>query len=137
MRTPDPQIRSLVLYPAELRALRGPTPRPIAAPELRSDRATHRPLDLSDLQDAGPDAGRELKLRFIGDVAALIAEILDGALGSEAVAGVLVVAVALDPKRLAVLRARRRRSQGCRKDEYRSEERRVGKECRSRWSPYH
>ena len=22
-------------------------------------------------------------------------------------------------------------------DEYRSEERRVGKECRSRWSPYH
>ena len=24
-----------------------------------------------------------------------------------------------------------------RKGEYRSEERRVGKECRSRWSPYH
>ena len=23
------------------------------------------------------------------------------------------------------------------KDEFRSEERRVGKECRSRWSPYH
>ena len=23
------------------------------------------------------------------------------------------------------------------KDGYRSEERRVGKECRSRWSPYH
>ena len=23
------------------------------------------------------------------------------------------------------------------KDDYRSEERRVGKECRSRWSPYH
>ena len=23
------------------------------------------------------------------------------------------------------------------KDNYRSEERRVGKECRSRWSPYH
>ena len=23
------------------------------------------------------------------------------------------------------------------KDKYRSEERRVGKECRSRWSPYH
>ena len=23
------------------------------------------------------------------------------------------------------------------KEEYRSEERRVGKECRSRWSPYH
>ena len=26
---------------------------------------------------------------------------------------------------------------GCSKDEIRSEERRVGKECRSRWSPYH
>ena len=25
----------------------------------------------------------------------------------------------------------------CEKNEYRSEERRVGKECRSRWSPYH
>ena len=25
----------------------------------------------------------------------------------------------------------------CRKDSHRSEERRVGKECRSRWSPYH
>ena len=24
-----------------------------------------------------------------------------------------------------------------RKESYRSEERRVGKECRSRWSPYH
>ena len=23
------------------------------------------------------------------------------------------------------------------RDDYRSEERRVGKECRSRWSPYH
>src|SRR3712207_9168801 len=26
---------------------------------------------------------------------------------------------------------------GCAKFKYRSEERRVGKECRSRWSPYH
>ena len=26
---------------------------------------------------------------------------------------------------------------GNEKDMYRSEERRVGKECRSRWSPYH
>ena len=25
----------------------------------------------------------------------------------------------------------------CRKEEFRSEERRVGQECRSRWSPYH
>ena len=31
--------------------------------------------------------------------------------------------------------ARRRRAAGARDD--RSEERRVGKECRSRWSPYH
>ena len=34
-----------------------------------------------------------------------------------------------------------RRKLGIRKDDYlvveRSEERRVGKECRSRWSPYH
>ena len=29
-----------------------------------------------------------------------------------------------------------KREQGC-KMENRSEERRVGKECRSRWSPYH
>ena len=26
---------------------------------------------------------------------------------------------------------------GAEEDQYRSEERRVGKECRSRWSPYH
>ena len=29
------------------------------------------------------------------------------------------------------------RAQPCRATEARSEERRVGKECRSRWSPYH
>ena len=29
------------------------------------------------------------------------------------------------------------RSQHCRDEAERSEERRVGKECRSRWSPYH
>ena len=28
-------------------------------------------------------------------------------------------------------------AENCRKDNLRSEERRVGKECRSRWSPYH
>src|ERR1039457_1394251 len=29
------------------------------------------------------------------------------------------------------------KKRGLRRPEYRSEERRVGKECRSRWSPYH
>ena len=29
------------------------------------------------------------------------------------------------------------RARGSRHEDYRSEERRVGKECRSRWSPYH
>ena len=30
-----------------------------------------------------------------------------------------------------------RRAESRRNEQYRSEERRVGKECRSRWSPYH
>ena len=34
-------------------------------------------------------------------------------------------------------RWRRQQVNGSLRDEIRSEERRVGKECRSRWSPYH
>src|SRR2546421_5648003 len=40
-------------------------------------------------------------------------------------------------KRVPRLLAERRRRRAARIAEQRSEERRVGKECRSRWSPYH
>src|SRR2546425_10429933 len=36
-----------------------------------------------------------------------------------------------------ILKAEEEIKQLPKRDEYRSEERRVGKECRSRWSPYH
>ena len=39
--------------------------------------------------------------------------------------------------RVLMRRAERRRAQGAGETPRRSEERRVGKECRSRWSPYH
>ena len=42
--------------------------------------------------------------------------------------------MALQPENAIALRSRRRYTQV---PEPRSEERRVGKECRSRWSPYH
>src|SRR2546427_4293526 len=46
----------------------------------------------------------------------------------------------LDPRRAAAddrARPHRRPRPGRRREVARSEERRVGKECRSRWSPYH
>ena len=51
-------------------------------------------------------------------------------------------AVALDPENLIALRhlgdiARMHGDLAGARDWFRSEERRVGKECRSRWSPYH
>src|SRR5207302_5962802 len=42
-----------------------------------------------------------------------------------------------DPTRAAADAAHARRAGGARPARARSEERRVGKECRSRWSPYH
>ena len=53
--------------------------------------------------------------------------VLAGAVLSVAVAAVFAVGVALPAARAADLRLVAERS----------EERRVGKECRSRWSPYH
>src|SRR3712207_9067432 len=45
---------------------------------------------------------------------------------------------ALDTEVLAdMLKSAREASEGIAGEEGRSEERRVGKECRSRWSPYH
>ena len=46
-----------------------------------------------------------------------------------------LVLVARNHERLTALAERRRDETGV--DSMRSEERRVGKECRSRWSPYH
>src|SRR5256885_5411663 len=45
----------------------------------------------------------------------------------------------LEPPLNAIVEIARRGKEGCTffKYERRSEERRVGKECRSRWSPYH
>ena len=46
----------------------------------------------------------------------------------------LVERVVLKEEKLQEIRIRREKGIALR---YRSEERRVGKECRSRWSPYH
>src|SRR3989475_986201 len=64
-----------------------------------------------------------------------------GILGSQTKRGLGVKAQAADhadhsaPSMVALLGRRDEPTDGVR--DYRSEERRVGKECRSRWSPYH
>src|SRR5437764_420287 len=74
--------------------------------------APHRPLLAGDLGDARADRARQWNARFAVVHASGIAEIGNRALGFEAIAGVFVILIALNPQVLAALRAGNWRKDG-------------------------
>src|SRR6185436_9361972 len=67
--------------------------------------AAPHPLQPEELVDAAADVGRKPDPRLVVDIAAAIPEILDRLRGPEAIARLLVIGVALDPQRPAILSA--------------------------------
>ena len=79
-------------------------------------------LALVALRKGLPVSGTDLDTSGCGDLVALGAKIFSGHAAEHVDdARAIVVSAAIPPEHVEV----------------RSEERRVGKECRSRWSPYH
>ena len=65
------------------------------------------------------------------------AQLAYGTFGIKAMEGAWITARQIEAARIAATRYMKREGQLWIKIVLRSEERRVGKECRSRWSPYH
>src|SRR6266498_6010590 len=87
--------------------------------------------------DLGWKAGRDCPGRLPPEAEELESEDLSRLLVSLAVAGDPVEAHRLTPDDTARTSVRARPPERFEPARDRSEERRVGKECRSRWSPYH
>src|SRR2546426_11925233 len=99
-----------------------------------------------ELRPTSERAEAERRLDLVAELVALAAEAgrpptADVPLLAPALAAAAPDGATLEPRRLAEVRdllaAARQLRAYLRRDPARSEERRVGKECRSRWSPYH